>query len=99
VAALPLIVFDVNETLLDLETMEPPLKASSAKRAPCAYGSQPFDCCERHSQRPGANEAKRQHCNEAKRQHCPSLDYSVRPLEYLGRDRDADVPRRLEVDD
>jgi hypothetical protein len=43
-AALPLIVFDVNETLLDLEAMEPLSSASSAKRAPCAYGS-PISSC------------------------------------------------------
>ena len=31
-AELPLMVFDVNETLLDLQTMEPPLSAFWAKR-------------------------------------------------------------------
>jgi 2-haloacid dehalogenase len=38
-AALPLIVFDVNETLLDLETMEPTFARIFGKGAPCACGS------------------------------------------------------------
>jgi hypothetical protein len=37
-SALPLSVFDVIETLLNLETMEPTLQRSSARRAPCACG-------------------------------------------------------------
>jgi hypothetical protein len=46
-AALPLIVFDVNETLLDLQTMEPTFEASSATRAPCGYGSPTSSCIPR----------------------------------------------------
>jgi hypothetical protein len=38
-ATLPLIVFDVNETLLDLGTMEPTFERISAKGTPCAFGS------------------------------------------------------------
>ena len=38
-SALPLIVFDVNETLLDLTTMEPTFERIFADRAPCAFGS------------------------------------------------------------
>ena len=41
-AVLPLIVFDVNETLLDLETMES--SAFSATRAPCVCGSPTSSC-------------------------------------------------------
>jgi hypothetical protein len=37
--ALPLIVFDVNETLLDLTTLEPTFERISATKAPCAFGS------------------------------------------------------------
>ena len=45
---LPLIVFDVNETLLDLETMEPTSSASSATRAPCGCGSRTYPVFGRH---------------------------------------------------
>jgi 2-haloacid dehalogenase len=38
-SALPLIVFDVNETLLDLATMEPTFERIFGDRPPCAFGS------------------------------------------------------------
>jgi len=38
-AVFPLIVFDVNETLLDLATMEPTFQRIFGERTPCAYGS------------------------------------------------------------
>ena len=37
--ALPLIVFDVNETLLDLETMEPTFQRIFGDKALCVCGS------------------------------------------------------------
>ena len=43
-AGLPLIVFDVNETLLDLGTMEPTFELSLVKKAPCACGSPTSSC-------------------------------------------------------
>jgi hypothetical protein len=46
-AGLPLIVFDVNETLLDLETMSPTFGRILATRAPCACGSPTLSCIRR----------------------------------------------------
>ena len=43
-AARPLIVFDVNETLLDLGTMEPTFQRILATKMRCAYGS-PISSC------------------------------------------------------
>ena len=44
-ATLPLIVFDVNETLLDLQTMEPTFERIFGDRSgPCAFGS-PISSC------------------------------------------------------
>jgi hypothetical protein len=46
--ALPLIVFDVNETLLDLRTMEPTFeRIFGEKKARCAYGSPTSSCIPR----------------------------------------------------
>jgi phosphoserine phosphatase len=45
-AARPLIVFDVNETLLDLETMEPILQRI-LRRAQCACGLPTSSCIQR----------------------------------------------------
>ena len=46
-AALPLIVFDVNETLLDLTTMEPTFERIFGDKAPCACGSPTSSCIRR----------------------------------------------------
>jgi hypothetical protein len=45
--ALPLIVFDVNETLLDLDTMEPTFERIFGERARCAAGSPTSSCIPR----------------------------------------------------
>ena len=37
-AVLPLIVFDVNETLLDLQTMEPAFERILERKGPCGFG-------------------------------------------------------------
>ena len=50
----PLIVFDVNETLLDLQTMEPFFSASLATSRPCACGSPISSCIPRPSPWPAA---------------------------------------------
>ena len=46
-AALPLIVFDVNETILDLETMEPTFQRIFGEKRPCACGSPTSSCIPR----------------------------------------------------
>jgi 2-haloacid dehalogenase len=43
-AARPLIVFDVNKTLLDLQTMEPIFQRIFGERQACAFGS-PTSLC------------------------------------------------------
>jgi 2-haloacid dehalogenase len=42
--SLPLIVFDVNETLLDLTTMEPTFERIFRDKGACAYGSPTSSC-------------------------------------------------------
>jgi 2-haloacid dehalogenase len=46
-AALPLIVFDVNETLLDLETMEPTFQRTFGEKSAMRYGSPTSSCIPR----------------------------------------------------
>jgi hypothetical protein len=41
---LPLIVFDVNETLLDLQTMEPTFARIFADKGGCAFGLLTSSC-------------------------------------------------------
>ena len=46
-AALPLIVFDVNETLLDLQTMEPTFERIFGEKTTCASGLRTSSCIRR----------------------------------------------------
>ena len=45
--SLPLVVFDVNETLLDLQTMEPTFERIFGDKATCGSGSPISSCIRR----------------------------------------------------